>query len=119
MSEPRARRVPRNRCAVHRPENPNVGLERMKVNPQVKGALKALAMIGILLVCVWTWVGVRVGVWGPLGYLNLIECSVGIQPLGFWLWRGDIKPGTSMQDLLQHVRSVRGPAALTDQVLSC
>lgn len=74
------------------------------MNLQAKGALKTLGLLGVLMVCIWAWVSVRLGVWDLRGYVHALQCIIGIQPLGFYLWRGDIKPGDDMEKLLESVR---------------
>ena len=74
------------------------------MNLQVKGALKMLALLGAALACLWGWAGVRLGVWGPRGYVHGLQCIIGMQPLGFWLWSGDLKPGDAAGEILEGVR---------------
>ena len=74
------------------------------MKPQMKGALKTLALLGAALACLWGWAGVRLGVWGPLGYVHALQCVIGVQPLGMWLWRGDLKPGDDIGEILEGVR---------------
>lgn len=79
----------------------------MRIKPQIKGALKAIALMGLLLVSAWLVIGFRLGIWGPGGYVAYVDCVVGISPLGSQLWHGRIKPGDSLTDLLARVNPSR------------
>lgn len=76
----------------------------MKINLQLKGALKTVALLFLLLAFLWVYVGLRVGVWGPLGYVHYVQCILGIQPLGYYLWHGEIKQGASLSELTERFR---------------
>jgi hypothetical protein len=79
----------------------------MRVPGQVKGVLKVFGIIAFLILCLWGYLGCRLGVWGPVGYTHYIECVVGTSPIGFDLWHGNIKPGDSVSRLQKRVNVAR------------
>jgi hypothetical protein len=52
----------------------------MKINLQVKGALKTIALLFLLLAFLWAYVGLHVGVWGPLGMSITFNASSEFNP---------------------------------------
>jgi hypothetical protein len=79
----------------------------MKIPLQVKGGLKMLSFMLVMILSLWSYCGYRLGVWGPMGYLHYIDCVVGAQPIGHELWHGGMKPGYSMSLLVSRVNPSR------------
>lgn len=75
----------------------------MKTKEQLKGAAKTVIVLLLLLLCVWSYIGTRIGVWSPRGYLGYLICGIGAGPLGLQLWHGVVKPGDSVSQLLEKV----------------
>jgi hypothetical protein len=84
----------------------------MRLKPELKGALLTLLGIALILVGVWIFVGVRIGIWTPIQYDRYIWLTENLQ-VANRLWQGEIEVGDDAEKLIDdwhpHMISRFGP----------
>lgn len=71
----------------------------LRSRPQLKGALLTLLVIALLLVGLWVWIGIRVGIWTYSEYNRHIWLVENI-PIARELWRGNIQAGYNAERVI-------------------
>jgi hypothetical protein len=75
----------------------------VRLKPELKGALLTLLGIAIILVGVWIFIGVRIGIWTPIEYGRYVELTVNL-PVAHLLWHREIKAGDDAEQLIKDWR---------------
>ena len=75
----------------------------MRLKPELKGALLTLLCIALILVGIWIFIGVRIGIWSPIEYERYVELTVNL-PVAHLLWHKEIKAGDDVEKLIKDWR---------------
>ncbi len=75
----------------------------MRLKPELKGALLTLLGIALILVGVWIFIGIRIGIWTPIQYDRYIWLTENL-PVADLLWHGEIKAGDDAEQLIKDWR---------------
>jgi len=76
---------------------------KVQIRPELKGALLTLLGIALILVGVWIFIGVRIGIWTPIEYGRFVELTANL-PVAQKLWNGGIKAGDDAEQLIKECR---------------
>jgi len=80
-----------------------VNLSKMRLKPELKGALITLFGIALVLVGVWIFIGLRIGIWTPIQYERYVWLTENL-PVADLLWHGEIKAGDDAERLVKDWR---------------
>jgi len=72
----------------------------MRLKPELKGALLALLGLALLLLILWSWVGLRLGIWTYHEYRRYVWLTDNL-PVAHALWWEEIKPSASAETLVR------------------
>ena len=75
----------------------------MRIKSELKGALLTLLGIALILVGIWIFIGVRIGIWTPIEYGRFVELTANL-PVAQKLWLGEIKSGDDAEQLIKTYR---------------
>src|SRR5215469_6468373 len=76
-----------------------VNPSKMRLKPELKGVLLTLLCIALVLVGVWIFIGIRIGIWTPIEYGRFVELTANL-PVAQKLWFGEIKAGDDAEKLI-------------------
>jgi len=73
----------------------------MRLEPELKGALLALLGVALLLVGLWIYAGIHLGIWRYREYdrYNWLTANL---PVARELWHGNIKAGDNVEELISY-----------------
>ena len=80
-----------------------VDLSKMRLKPELKGALLTSLGIALILVGVWVFIGFRIGIWTPVQYDRYIWLTENL-PVADLLWHGKIRAGDDAEILVKDWR---------------
>ena len=72
---------------------------KMRLKPELKGALLTLFGIALILVGVWIFMGLRIGIWTLIQYERYNYLTKNL-PVAYLLWHGEIKAGDDAEKLV-------------------
>src|SRR6185437_3322648 len=75
----------------------------MRLKPELKGALLTLFGITLVLVGLWIFAGLRLGIWTPIEYDRYLWLTANLG-VADRLWHGDIKAGDDAEKLINEWR---------------
>jgi hypothetical protein len=75
----------------------------MRLKPELKGAVLALAGMATVLIGVWIYLGLRLHIWTYYGYERYVWLTANL-PIAHSLWHQEIKPGDDVEKLIRQWR---------------
>jgi hypothetical protein len=70
------------------------------MKPELKGSLSTLFTIALVILCIWIWIGIRIGIWTFPQYDRHVWLVSNI-PVAHLLWTREIQAGQNADNLIK------------------